>query len=100
MSEQNETQGERWDRVGGKQFLKEFSSIENKRSERRDLHAFILLAELFPGDGDIVADAGHEKIYLDFGGAESERLTDDQIIELSRCGVLFEDEADSLYMFT
>lgn len=98
MSIDEETQGERWERVGGRYFLVDFAGIPNKRASRRDLHAFNLLSELFPGDGNIVQYARHEEIFLDFGENEVAKLTDEQIIELSRCGVRYDE--DSLCMFT
>ena len=33
----------------------EFERVENKRSQRRDLHAFLLLDEIVPGDTDMVS---------------------------------------------
>jgi hypothetical protein len=65
-----------------------FDRVEGKRSTRPDLHAFLLLAELFPGDSDMVAAAEHDEIYLD---VESDQLaevaTRELVIELTRCGV-------------
>lgn len=67
----------------------DFGSIENKRSKRTDLHAFLLLDELIPNQHqDIIAAASHDEIFLD---ADPEMLaaviTENQIIELVRCGV-------------
>lgn len=95
-----ETQ-ERWEAAtnGGDQFLK-FNLVENKRSQRPDLHAFLLLDELFPFPGrDMVASASHDEIWLDVSGDDIESLTDEQIIELNRCGVRYCEEHDSLCMF-
>lgn len=80
-------------------FLK-FEEVENPRSKRPDLHAFLLLDELVPGDSDMVAAAEHDQIYLD---ADAEKLAAvvslDQIRELRRCGVMFDSETDGLSMF-
>lgn len=38
----------------------EFSSVQNKRSQRADLHAFMLLDELCPSSKDIVSCASHD----------------------------------------
>lgn len=75
----------------------EFEKVENKRSRRPDLHAFLLLDELFPGGNDIVCGASHDEIYLSFGCENSEKLTDEQIVELTRCGVRF--DGDTFQMF-
>lgn len=79
---------ERWEAVTkeGDEFLK-FEKVANKRSQRPDLHAFLLLDELFPGTKDIVAAVGHDEIWLDVDDDQIETLTDEQILELSWCGV-------------
>jgi hypothetical protein len=76
----------------------EFEKVENKRSNRKDLHAFLLLDELFPTDkkSDIICNAEHDEFWLDISFEQIEKLTDDQILELVRCGVRFDD--DSLCM--
>lgn len=75
----------------------EFDRIENKRSNRPDLHAFLLLDELFPGDRDIISAAEHDEIWLDIESSDIEKLTEEQIVELIRCGVRYSE--DSLAMF-
>lgn len=78
----------------------EFEKIKHKRSRRSDLHAFLLLDELFPSDRDIVAAAEHDKIYLDISPEELvEHATKTQIKELVRCGVLYDSDSSSLYMW-
>ena len=62
--EDGESVGDRWERVAGDEFLK-FDRVENKRSQRSDLHAFLLLDELFPCDSDIVNHAEHDQIWLE-----------------------------------
>ncbi len=77
-----------------------FDKVKNKRSMRPDLHAYILLDELFPNPGaDIVCAASHDKIWLDFESEKINELTDSQILELTRCGVRYDKEYDSLAMF-
>jgi len=89
---------ERWEPIGDKEYLK-FERVGNKRSTRPDLHAFLMLNRLFPRDRDIVCAATHDVIYLDAQGDELRELTDEQIVELSRCGVMYNSEYDCLYMF-
>ncbi len=85
--------------VGDYDYMK-FGKIENKRSDRPDLHAWLLLDELFPNPGqDMVSAAEHDQIWLDVDGEQLETLTDDQILELLRCGVMHDDEHDCLFMF-
>lgn len=76
----------------------EFEHIEVKLSRRADLHAFLLLDQLVPGETDIVAGASHDEIWL---GVKLEDLakviTPPQVIDLIRCGVRL--DGDSLCMF-
>ena len=78
------------------EYLK-FGHLKNKRSNRPDLHAFLLLDELFPEGRDMVAAAEHDEIWLDVDEAQAASLTDEQIIELVQCGVSAGDEG--LIMF-
>ena len=91
---------ERWEvATGDNSVFLEFNGVENKRSQRPDLHAFILLDELFPGTSYMVSAASHDEIYLAIELDRLETLTDGQITELSRCGVRFDSEFDCLCMF-
>jgi len=76
----------------------EFDRITNKRSNRPDLHAFLLLDELFPGTSDIVSCSSHDEFGLDIDSDDIEKLTEEQICELVRCGVMCYE--DSLCFFT
>lgn len=80
------------------EFLK-FERIENKLHQRPDIHAFLLLDKLLPGESDIVSGAAHDEIFLD---ADLEKLaevaTEDDIRDLIRCGVRL-TEYDCLGMF-
>ncbi len=76
----------------------EFDRVENKRSNRPDLHAFILLDELFPGDRDLISSAEHDEIWLDITTEDIGNLTEDQIIELVRCGVRYDEEALCMFV--
>lgn len=80
--------------------FRKFDRIDNKRSTRPDLHAFLLIDELFPRPGsDIVNGASHDQFWLCVEGDDMEKLTDDNILELTRCGVMYDVECDSLSMF-
>ena len=89
-----------WFEKHGDEYLK-FHRVENKLSCRHDLHAFILLDKLVPGDSDIVSCAEHDQIWLDVTPQELEGVaTEEQVIELIRCGVRCESGYESLSMFT
>ena len=76
----------------------EFDRIKNPRSTRADLHAFLLLDSLFPSTYDIVEYAEHDEIYLDVSDKQIKKLTNDQVLELVRCGVFYSE--GSLMMYT
>jgi len=83
---------ERWERLGNdcEEYIK-FERVRNKRSNRPDLHAFLLLDELFPQSRDIICGAWHDEIALDVSEDDADTLTDEQIVELIRCGVRLGD---------
>jgi len=80
-----------------------FDHIEKKRSNRADVNAFILLDELFgpkkAGD-DLIDAASHDVFYLSTTLEDIETLEDHHIIELVRCGVMFDSDEECLFMFT
>lgn len=77
-----------------------FEKVKNKRSLRPDLHAFMLLDELFPGQQDIISGSGYEEIYLSIDVEEFEsKITDFQIQELVRCGIRYHKEFDCLALY-
>lgn len=76
----------------------EFDKIENKFSNRPDVHAFILLDKLLPGKRDILGAAEHDQVWLDIEIKELLKVaTTEQLIELHRCGVTC--GAEGLCMF-
>lgn len=91
---------ERWELVTqeGNEFC-EFEKVANKRSQRPDLHAFLLLGELFPGDGKLVVSASHDEIWLDVDDDQIKALTDEQILELSWCGIRHDAQSNRLCMY-
>lgn len=90
---------EQWSLINDEEFLN-FDKVENKRSNRADLHAFMLLDELFPGKKDMISAAEHDKIFLDIELEQIESLTKEQIIELTRCGVMYDEDCELLWMYT
>ncbi len=80
----------------------QFQSVANKRSRRPDMHAFIILDELLPGDGksDLISAAEHDIFWLDIEPEALARVaTEEIILDLVRCGVSYNDETESLYLF-
>ncbi len=96
--ETNMTLHDRFEAVND-DFLK-FERIDKPRHRRPDLCAFILLDELVPGTSDIVSAAEHDEIFLDVDCDKLQAIaSDDNILELVRCGVRFNREYHCLCMF-
>ena len=79
-----------------------FRHVANKFSRRPDMHAFILLDKLIPGDGmsDLITATEHDQFFI---GIEPEALatvaTEEIILELVRCGIVYDEETESLSFF-
>ena len=95
-----ESISDRWERLTEFGYgMCKFEDVDEKLSQRPDLHAFIRLDQWFPDDTDIVTSAEHDQIYLGVKETDVESLSDEQIVELSRCGVWLDSEFDCLSMF-
>ena len=83
------------------EFLK-FKNIPVTRrlSSRPDLNAFMLLDQLAPGDEDMVSCAEHDEIYLSLSRkAVASLASEEQILDLIRCGLRLDDFGDGFAMF-
>lgn len=82
------------------EYLK-FERVENNLSGRPDLHAFLLLEKLLPGgDRDLICASEHDEYWLDVDCEKlAEVATQDDINNLSRCGVRFDRDIESLCLF-
>ena len=77
----------------------QFDRIEKKFHRRMDIHAFILLDRLVPNVRDMVDGAEHDKIYLDVNPEDIvEVVTEEQVIELIRCGVRLDDDQFTMFV--
>ena len=77
-----------------------FERVENKRSNRPDLHAFMLLDSLVPGNRDIIIAAERNKIWIDIDVKTlATVITEEQILELVRCGIHYQGVFKTLAMF-
>ena len=77
-----------------------FERVAVKFSKRDDLHAFMLLDKIMPDGHTIVSAASHDEIFLDFKMDElAAVITQEQVLELVRCGVSYDSHHDCLYMF-
>jgi hypothetical protein len=80
--------------------FEKFEKID-KKSKRKDLHAFLLLDEIL-GDScsdDMVSEAEHDQIYL---GVDmellAEKITEEQVKELVICGVFISEGYLSMFV--
>jgi uncharacterized radical SAM superfamily Fe-S cluster-containing enzyme len=78
----------------------DFDSVKDKKSNRADLHAFIILDSLFPSDNDIIANSEHEIIFIDVDVDEfCDKITEDVLLDLHRCGILYNTRDDAIFMY-
>lgn len=76
-----------------------FHLIANPTSKRPDLHAFALLDRLVPATGDMVSATSHDEIWLSIElEALAAVVTEDQVLELVRCGVRFDSEGLCMFV--
>ena len=81
----------------------QFKRIEHPLHRRADISAFLLLDSLCPpldNGSDIIAAAENDVIYLDVDlDTLGDNITDAQILDLVRCGVVYDSENGGLMMF-
>lgn len=66
-------------------------------TQRRDLHAFLIIDQLCPGEKDLISAAEHDTYYISVELEElAKNITEDHVIELIACGVLYESEYQCL----
>jgi hypothetical protein len=76
-----------------------FERVDTKFGTRKDLHAFILLAQLVDGDDDVVSAARHDEISLCFELHElAPHISEEKVIDLIRCGVRLDDGYLSMFV--
>lgn len=73
--------------------------VKNRLHNRPDLHAFLLLDQLLPGEHDMVDWASHDEIGVHVTPeALAASATEEQVRDLVRCGVRLDDD-NGLVMF-
>lgn len=78
-----------------------FERITNKRSQRPDLHALLVIDGLCPGDRDIISAAEHDEFWLSVSVNDFAAVaTEDLVIELTRCGLRYDNYCEALGFFT
>ncbi len=64
-----------------------FDLVENKKSLRPDLHILLKIDEWFPDTEQIIGAIIKRNVCINLQVEQIETLTEDQVIELIRCGV-------------
>lgn len=66
----------------------------------KDIIAFLLLDKLVPGHVRMLAAADHDIVFLSVDPHKvNEVATNDELLTLIRCGVLFDAEQEAFFMF-
>lgn len=90
---------DRFDKFHDDEYI-QFSRIDSPACLRPDLCAFLRLNELCPSNSVIVSCAEHDQIWLSVDCDEfNNAASDDDILMLTRCGVIYDENTDSLSMF-
>lgn len=85
----------------------EFMKVNPKRTERKDLHAFLLIDELVPLNPrtphgfqrKLLTSSSGEEVYLGVDASKvAARITEEQVLELVRCGVSFDGDSLSIFV--
>ena len=80
------------------EYLK-FDKIKEKKTNRPDLQAFLILDSIITSDCDIITASEHDEFFLDTNlDTLAAKATEEQIIDLIRCGVRY-SEYGCLSMF-
>lgn len=75
-----------------------FREIEEKYSEKRDIHALCLLDRVFPGTENLIEGSEANQIWFSIPLEKLETLSDQQIRELDATGVFYDEEFKCLSM--
>ncbi len=77
---------------------REFDRVVQKRSQRPDLHAFLMVDELVGGDDPLIATTQAGTVYLNVVASDLAKagVSEDVVIELLRCGVVLDHGSDWL----
>jgi hypothetical protein len=91
---------ERWKQLAWDESLN-FDLIAYPKSQRRDMHAMMLLDEALPGTEPLLRGSVtylDDEVYLSIPPEQLETLSDDQIVDLIRCGVDYDHLAQRLWI--
>lgn len=76
-----------------------FNRIENKLSRTRDIHAFLILDNLTQENYPLIRAAEHDEIYFETEPEKLKNVDEKVIIDLIRCGVVYDEKYNCLKMY-
>ncbi len=79
-----------------------FERVSLPLSNRPDMHALICLNLLFPsepGESVMIGKACNDEIYFELNKEQISSLSENQVIDLARCGVIYDEECNLLMMY-
>jgi hypothetical protein len=92
---------QRWERVNDDFLLFDRVPESDRLFSSPDLCAWALLDKKFPAERqqDMVSAAEHDEIWLRIMPEQITQLTDNEILYLTRCGVRYDDDTETLCMY-
>lgn len=82
-----------------KKYQEEYYLKTNQWAMPSDLFAFNLLHRIHPTMKSIIAGAEHDQIWLSTSLEDLVDSTPGDIMTLVKCGVMYDEETESLFMF-
>lgn len=77
-----------------------FERIVFPVSQCPDICAMLLLEDICNHRARMIAGTAHDVVYLSVDPSDvAGKITEDQVIYLSRCGVMFDEAENSFFMF-
>ena len=80
-----------------------FEKVKNRRSNRMDVHGMLLLDTLVPSKQkaapDLISCSEHDEVWFETDLEDLAKvITEDQVIEMLRCGIYYDTSTESLHM--
>lgn len=78
----------------------DFDKVENKLSQRSDVHAIMFLDKLFPGTNDMFWCGADDQIFFKIRLDQfAQTATEEQFLELIRCGINLDWDCNCFSLF-
>jgi len=78
----------------------EYGKVEGLKAAQKETHAFNLLDSLDPGHTDAMRNYSDDRVWLEFNAdIVVKTITEKQVITLIFCGVSYDEDHNSFYIF-